>query len=625
MQKDKISRRTFLKGTAAGVVGLAAAGFLGGCSGTAAEETTKANADETPSSNAEETANSVSEETAASAVEGTAGSDFGTRYTKASNPDGIGIVHDAQSEDDADVVVIGSGISGVTCAMVAAEQSPESKIIIVEARGICGGGTNFAEQPDMPAEGYDWISAVQYGDEVSAKTNFVKDARLEAERKYDMGRNSSWLFTKHAIPLTIKNFDRLKTTLDAFEQGQPVSRWNGIAGYEGGNGSLTIQHLVDEIENGGTYANVEIRLNTRGIALLLEDEHKITGVQVLDADGNYVNINAKAVVLACGGMSNNLELLQNYSNQELEHCVPVEQGHYGDGMLMAEQTAHGRCKTIALSSMQAYVDGMHYQSWLCLAAGQTNTALYVNQKGVRFVNEDMNRITEGATHPGVNRSKVVEGQGAVYSIIGSGLMDYYKQNGVDAESFYGDGQAERPFDLDADLELYSDNENVFVADTIEELAEKIGVPADALVQTVNTYNADAEAGTDSAFNKDPKYMIPLGEAPFYAFKLSSIIVNTNGGVRVDDCCRIVDQNFVPIEGLYATGLTISGFVTDVYETGNCQCVSIWSGLKAGRSLVEQCLGGTVADDWYGPSEWDAAKDLPNFANWDDYQAYVASL
>lgn len=599
MKLKGISRRDFLKGSAACAASMAALGL--------------------PLFQLDTTVKAEEDAAADSAA------DVGTRYTKASNPDEIGIVHEAQSEEEADVVVVGSGISGVTCAMVAAEQMPGVKIIIVEARGISGGGTNFAEQPDMPAEGCDWTTAVQYGDEVSAATNFVKDARLEAERKYDMGRNSSWLFGKHGIPLTIKNFERLKTLLDAFEQGEPITRWNGTAGYEGGNGSRTIQRLIEEIDTDETYANVEIRLNTRGTALLLDDEHTVTGIQVLDSEGNYVNISAKAVVLSCGGMSNNLELLQNYSNQELEHCVPVEQGHYGDGMVMAEQTAHGRCKTIALSSMQAYVDGMHYQSWLCLAAGQVNTALYVNQEGIRFVNEDMNRITQGATHPGVNRSKVVEGQGAVYSIMGSGLLNYYKENGVDGESFYGDGQAERPFDLDADLETYADNENLFIADTLEELAEKIGVPVDAFVETINTYNADAEAGTDSAFNKDPQYMIPLGEAPYYAFKLSSIIVNTNGGIRVDHDCRVVDQSFTPVAGLYATGLTISGYVTDVYETGNCQCVSIWSGLKAGRCLVEQRLGGTVAEDWFGESEWDAGKDLPNFANWEDYEAYVASL
>lgn len=68
----------------------------------------------------------------------------------------------------------------------------------------------------------------------------------------------------------------------------------------------------------------------------------------------------------------------------------------------------------------------------------------------------------------------------------------------------------------------------------------------------------------------------------------------------------------------------SGLVTGAYETGNCQCVSIWSGSKAARCLVEQRLGGTVSADWFGDSEWDASTDVPIFSNQDEYDQYLAS-
>lgn len=601
---ENISRRNALKLGAGALATAAMAAGLAGC------------APKTPG------------EAQAAAADGAAAAPVsGTRYTKADNSDEIGIVHDAASTEDFDVVVVGAGMAGVVCAMMVAENAPDAKVVLTEAQGICGGGTNFAEQPDMPAVGTDWVSAMQAGDAESATFHFVKDARLLAERAYDMGRNSAWMFKKHAVPLTIKNMARLQDTLAKFEAGEPITRWNGLAGYEGGNGSLTIQRLTGEIENDPAYQNVEIRVNTRGTALLLDgdDETKVVGVQVQDEGGDYVNLNAKAVVLACGGMSNNLELLQNYSNQELSHCTAVQQNHFGDGFVMAEQTAHGRCKTIALSSMQGYVDGMDYQSWLCLAVGQTPTALFVNQEGTRFADENLYRITDAPDLDNINRSKLVEGQGAVYSVLGQNLLNYYKENRLPGMtmSFYGDGQDERPYDLDADLEEYAGLDTVFKADTLEELAEAMGVPADAFVETVTTYDNDAAAGADSAFAKDPEYLIAVGEGPYYGFKLSSLIVNTNGGVRVDHDCRVVDQDFNPIEGLYAAGLTISGFVTDVYETGNCQCVSIWSGSKAGRSLVEQCLGGTVAENWYGDAEWDNATDLPVFANQDEFDAFVA--
>ncbi len=552
---------------------------------------------------------------------GADGENVGTRFTKAPNPDEIGIVHEVATSEDADVVVVGTGISGIVCAMICAEQAPDARVIVVEARSMCGGGTNFAEQADMPDLGMSWEEALMYGEETAAASHYVKDARLMAQQKYDLGRNSSWMFTKHAVPLQIRNMEKLKEFLDAGEQ----IHYQPVACYDGGDGSATIQFLVDEIETEDAYKNVEIRLETRGTALLLGDEHEVTGIQVKGSDGAYADINAKAVVLACGGMSNNLDLLQNYSNQDLSHCVSVDQGHFGDGMVMAEQTAHGRCKTIALSSMLGYVDGFHYQSFLGLAAGDNPSALFVNQTGERFANEDAARITVDEKVTGViGYSKLIEGQGIVYSVMGRGLLDYYETNGLfNAVGFYGHGQDERAFDLEAELEEYADNPNVLKADTLEELAEKMGVPADAFVACVERYDADAAAGAgDTLYGKDAQYMIALGEAPYYAFKLSSLIVNTNAGIRVNENCQVVDQAFVPVKGLYASGIAISGFVTDIYEVGNCQCVSIWSGSKAARTLVEQDLGGTVADDWYGDAEWNG-DDRPVFSNWDAYEEWAA--
>lgn len=539
----------------------------------------------------------------------------GTRYTKAANPDEIGIIHDAQATEQADVVVVGGGMAGLVCAMITAEQAPDAKVILVEAQGQCGGGANFAEQADMPAPGTDLQTALQEANQEAIESHFVKDGRMIAEVKYEMGRNSAWMFGKHAVPLYIRHMDRLKSAIDA---GDDI-KIQPIACYDGGNGSKTIQGFVDLIGSDAAYANVEIRTETRGTALLVEEEgaDAVEGVQVKNADGTYTSIECKAVVLAGGGMSNNLELLQNYSNQDLSHCVSVDQHHYGDPMVMAEQTSHGRCKTIALSSMLAYVDGFHYQSWLELAAGNQPSALFVNQDGVRFTTENM-----GFSQ--IDLSKIVEGQGATFSIMGQNLYNYYKDNGLFVGvGFYGDGQDERPYDLDADLEEYKDNPNLFIADTIEELAEKMGVPADALADTVERYDADAEAGQgDTVFLKEAEYMIPLGDAPYYGFKLSSLIVNTNAGIRCNEKCQVIDQAHVPVKGLYAAGIDVSGFLTDIYEVGHCQCISIWSGSKAARTLVETELGGTVADDWFGDAEW-GPKDLPNFSNWDEYEAWAA--
>lgn len=518
----------------------------------------------------------------------------GTRYTTFPNADEIGIVHEADAEEYADVVVVGSGIGGLMCAMICAENAPEAKIILVEQRGFLGGGTNFAEQCDLPKEGLEWADALREGDEAARVSHFIKDAQLLAQKAADQGMNSAWLFLKHGLEL------------------RPHPR---SPRYVGGNGSQTIARLQEAIENDPTYANVEIRMNTRGTALLLADEYTCTGIQLRDQQsGSYTNVNAKAVYLGAGGMSNNLDLLRAYSNQDMCKLEALDQGHYGDGHLMAEQTAHGICKTVALSSMMGYIPGFSYQSILNACVTTNPTCVFVNQDGVRFTSEDVDAIqTEDDIMFLVHYSKLVEGQGKVFSIVGKDLMDLFRSKGMKfSTGFYG--QPEQPleeWDADEELARYlGENESLYAADTLEELAEKIGVPVDAFVETIEAYNTDCEAGTgDSVFGKNAESMVKIGEGPYYAFALKSFLVNTNNGIRVNRFCQVCDPYYKPVSGLYAGGISISGFNDEIYHTGLCQAVAVFSGSQSARHLVENCLGGTVADNWYGDEVYTADSEL----------------
>ncbi len=514
----------------------------------------------------------------------------GTRYTTYANVDEIGIVHDAAATEEADVVIAGTGIGGLICAMIVAEQAPDAKVLVAEARGFCGGGTNFAEQNDLPAASLEWEDALREGDATAADSHYIKDGRLYAEKAHEQGENTAWMYLKHQLVFTS----------------------DVVPFYEGGNGSKTIQRLLDEIANDDAYANIEVRLNTRATALLLEDEYTCTGVQVKDQNGgDYTNVNAKAVVLFTGGMSNNLDLLKYYTNQDVEKLECEDQGHFGDGMLMAEQTAHGLCKTIALSSMMGYVPGLAYTSNLNAGVAQNPTCCFVNQYGTRFTREDVEHIDSGDISYFVHYSKLIEGQGKVFSIVGQNLLNYIGAGSVKHKGgFYGPSN-DPEWTPEAELAENGSNENIFKADTLEELAELIGVPAENLVETVNRYDADCAAGADTLFEKDPAFMVALGEGPYYAFRLKSFLVNTNNGIRVNYKCQVVDPSYEPIAGLYAGGIAISGFNDDVYHTGLCQNVSIWSGSKAARTIVEENLGGTVAEDWFGskPYTEDCADEL----------------
>ena len=111
-----ISRREFLKGSAAGAAAMAAATALGALG--------------VPAAFAEETQNAQLE----------------TKYCNGyDNAAGIGIVSEADSVEDADIVVVGSGIAGFMASMIAKEQAPDLKIVLLEKNGFWGGSTPFAE------------------------------------------------------------------------------------------------------------------------------------------------------------------------------------------------------------------------------------------------------------------------------------------------------------------------------------------------------------------------------------------------------------------------------------------------------------------------------------------------
>lgn len=524
-----------------------------------------------------------------------------THYTTYADTDEIGIVHQASAQEEVDVVVAGTGIGGLMCSMIVAEQDPDAKVLVVEARGFCGGGTNYAEQNDLPLPGVDWDTALQDGDKIATDSHFLMDGRLFAWKEYEQGKNSAWLYLKHNLVLAS---DR-----------HPL--------YEGGNGAKTIQRLVDMIDSDETYKNVEIRLNTRATALILEDDRTCTGVQV-KADDQYTDVSAKAVVLFTGGMSNNLDLLQNYTNQDVCKLECEDQGHFGDGHLMAEQTAHGVCKTIALSSMMGFVPGTGKTSNLSAAVSVNPYCCFVNQDGVRFTHEDVEYslpVEMGSSAPNyqVNYSKLVESQGRVFSIVGQNILDLIASGEIDHKGgFYGGTDEWNPLG-ELEESIAAGNTAVAKADSIEELADLIGVPQDNLVETVERYEQDCEAGAgDTVFLKPAEHMVALGDAPYYAFELKSFLVNTNNGIRINEKCQVVDARYSPVSGLYAGGIAVSGFNDDIYSTGRCQSVSIWSGSKAARTIVEEELGGTVADDWFGTKEYEEGDPL----NQEDFQKWA---
>lgn len=535
----QITRRNFLKG--AGVVGAAAlaTGALVSCS----------NAEKAPAA------------------------DPGEEKVEA----GIGVVLEPDATEDADIVVVGSGIGGFMASMIAKEQAPDAVVIMLEKNSNLGGSTNYAEC-NGPATNVEDPEALMRGFKSAKGTNFIANSMLHAAMARERGDNADWLFAKHGVG------------------------WYraGVVFYEGGNGSSCIKTLTPIAQEEG----VDIRPSSRATALLTADEYTVTGVQYEDATGKIVHINAKAVILATGGMSTNKELLGQYSSQDMCKIIGWGEGQDGDGHLMVEQTAHGRANHLTVDSLFNNIgngdESLAYSSPLGVSAAMQYSDCFINEYGVRFCDE-----SDGGSLGTSQSGKLIESQGYVLSVMGSENIAKYEAGGCMRHySGFADACVGAEIDLQSELEQYADVDYIFKADTIEGLADEIAKKIDffdkeAFVAEIAKYNGFADAGVDTDYGKAAEYLWPIKEAPFYAFQVCSGMLNTSGGIRINTNAQVTDARGKAIDGLYAAGVCTSGWDGEVYGGGTCQTVGMWAGSRAARHAIVNKLGGTVSDDWMG--------------------------
>ncbi|MFA7587930.1 MAG: FAD-binding protein, partial [Novosphingobium sp.] len=143
------------------------------------------------------------------------------------------------------------------------------------------------------------------------------------------------------------------------------------------------------------------------------------------------------------------------------------------------------------------------------------------------------------------------------------------------------------------------NDYTVSAPTLEELAEKISVPASTMTATLAAYNANVMNGAPDALGKSDKYRKPIASGPFYAtdigahLKMSPIPALTMGGLVVDeDTGQVLGNSGEPVKGLYAAGRNAVGICSHYYVSGLSLGDCVWSGLRAAETLKGN--GGAAA-------------------------------
>lgn len=557
-----VSRRGFLSGAAL-AAGAAAVAGLAGCApqaaGEAAGEASTAGGDAMAATGAMQTTDpSKAVWPVVEEVEvGSAGEGEIALVAEPIAADEITATHDV------DVVVCGLGPAGDAAALACAEQGLKVVAVEKQNRGNYNsatiGGTNskLHEHWGMTYDTDAWIA------DAMVDNAFQGDMTLFKHFLEKNGEAVDW-YISH---FDNQNLDDYPLTFAAGDFPDFRDEWDKTALSRSWNTSLNLPYppgeLADILAGILTEAGVEIRFNTPACQLVTDDAGKVTGV-IVKGEGGYEQYNcAKGVVLATGGYEFNQQMLK-------ERCRPRGVpgawltgafGNTGDGLQMG----------IAVGAAED-----EFPQPIMLDPEQLMPYLRVNKLGKRFTPE---------YEPYGHLAMAIQAQPGTYDfyVVDGAIAEKIDKIWTPSSSCYG------PKEVWVGA---ATSENALKADTLEELAELMEVPADEFVATINRWNEMAAAGKDEDFNFPGEMMMTIDTPPFYATKEHADGLCTAGGLLVDTACRVLDKERQPIEGLFAAGIVSGGMFYNTYPH-NLNCLSHTRNCLMGYT-IGQVLGGKEA-------------------------------
>jgi tricarballylate dehydrogenase len=329
---------------------------------------------------------------------------------------------------------------------------------------------------------------------------------------------------------------------------------------------------------------VTFHYDTAAVELVVDPSGRISGVIARTPEG-MVRINADAVVLAAGGFEANAEMRARYLGPRWDYVhnrgVPY---NTGDGLRMAlaigAQPYGGWGSCHASPNDWALPDYVLPSSRTTAGEGIYTRYVYpysimINTEGKRFVDEADN--IRALTYAKMGRAVLGQPGGKAFLVIDAKVRRLGLVPGN------------------------HDNATQETADTLEELATKLGINPTTFVETVKQYNAAIPADNKpdpNPFHMDgahtvgidpPKsnFAMTIDEGPFEAFVVRCGITFTFGGIRiVPDTAQVQDVSGVPMPGLYAAGEMVGGLWFWNYPSGSGMMAGATFGRLAGRSAAE---------------------------------------
>jgi fumarate reductase flavoprotein subunit len=349
-----------------------------------------------------------------------------------------------------------------------------------------------------------------------------------------------------------------------------------------GTGQALVKSLVSAAKEKG----VKVRLGMAA-ARIVRLGDCVSGV-VFSGNGVLGRIDCRTVFIATGGYTNNKTWIKKYTGMELDvNLVPIGNiDKMGDGIRMAWEVgaAEEGMGVVEMYRIGPLGPNFPMKSHLQVVAVQPD--LWVDPRGERFCNE---AVSFNDTSAGNVNARYKEGY--TYTLIDESIKQQMLERGIDRNMAQENLPGLRPLNFDKELNaaIESGSTEVFAANSISDLAARMGVDPAILTATVEEYNGFCKKGHDEIFAKDLKYMRPLKSPRFYAIKCRTISLGTLGGIKINSRMEVLDRKNRVIPGLYAGGMDAGGMWGDSYPiregSGTSSAFAINSGRIAGKNIL----------------------------------------
>jgi fumarate reductase flavoprotein subunit len=470
-----------------------------------------------------------------------------------------------------DVVVAGAGAAGLAAAVTLAAGG--ATVALFEKQRALGGTSNFFRGTFAVESELQRAQFVDYGrDEafhnIMEYSHWIANARLVRAIVDESAATITWL-QEQGVEFTGKlvNMPRAPQTYHEIK----------------GTGEAVVKALVTRAKSTGALIFPETP-----VVSLAKEGGRISGV-VVEAEGMEVQVAAKAGVIATGGYANNKEWIKKFTGFDLGVNLLVwgNTGKMGDGIRMAWEAGAAEDGVESLEILRVGPVGPEFPlggNDIEVVAVQPD--LWVTARGERFCDE---AVALYDTHSG-NVNARFSSDGFTYSLFDESIVDRQIEGGIDRGLglLYAPGYKPENFRKEMRAAVAAGSKEVFMADSLEQLAGMIDVDPAVLRATVDEYNDHCAREHDRLFAKDPKFLHPLVGPTFYAVKARTIALGTKGGIRVNEKLEVLDKKSAVIPGLYAGGFDAGGMYGDSYP------IRVSSGLSSGFALNSGRIAGRNA-------------------------------